>query len=217
MSFPVPLPFTFPGEDDAGGGTASGGTTAPAAPYAVIDHTAAALNRLAQYLRDKNNVTGILTAMGGQAQQVETAFQQLLLERWASTAFGAELDNLGRIVGQPRNGLTGDLYRLWISARVAINRASGTVPEILKIFSYIIDAGVTMVIEDQPPVMFTLVMNGTPLTVDNAPELAAILQSVKAAGVRALMTFGISPEANTFSFDGAGPGFDVGHFRETLE
>jgi hypothetical protein len=48
-------------------------------------------------------------------------------------AVGAQLDILGKIVGESRGTQTDDEYRLAIAVRILINRSNGTLPEVLLI------------------------------------------------------------------------------------
>src|SRR5262249_42034837 len=71
-------------------------------PSAVI----AALDRLCQYAKDKPNIAALLSALVAPAQDVEDAFQDLLTKRGIETGEGVQLDVVGKIVGQKRNGLS---------------------------------------------------------------------------------------------------------------
>jgi len=84
-------------------------------------------------MSDPNRITQFLLALINPIQAVEEGFQDLLTERAIDTAFGAQLDQLGVIVNQPRDGLSDDDYRRFIRARVAANRSSGVTEQLIRI------------------------------------------------------------------------------------
>ncbi len=91
---------------------------------ARIGHLAAGLNRLPEQWRDKPHMIALLSVFLSRYDAIEAAFQDLLLLRSIDTAntddptgiVGAQLDLIGRKVGQPRNGLTNADFRRFIRA-----------------------------------------------------------------------------------------------------
>lgn len=181
----------------------------------VIDHATAALARLAQYLRDKPNVTALLGDLNGLSQDAEVMLQGLLTERSLDTAVGVYLDKLGEIVGQVRGPLTDEPYRDALRARIKINASSGTVPEILEVFEILVPL-IDKRLRDEPPAAFTLEFTQA-LTADQASVFISILRTMKAGGVRALLEYGLATPAVTFTLDGtSAQALDTGLFRGTL-
>src|SRR5687768_3990656 len=80
----------------------------------------------------------LLAVLATPFQSLESALQQLLTERSIDTAIGAQLDVIGRVVGQKRNGMSDDDYRRYCRARIATNRANGTVENLITITDLII-------------------------------------------------------------------------------
>lgn len=186
----------------------------------AVTHQTAALARLAQFLRDKPNFAGVLASLTGRAQELETALQQLLGERDLDTAAGAQLGVLGRLVGQQRGGATDDEYRIQIRARIRVNASSGTVPEILEIFGLLwdVDLDGELRVRDEPPAAFTLIFPASEdMTLSRARVFVGLLRSIRLAGVRGLMEFGIAPPGDTFTLDGTvDQALDIGLFKGTL-
>ena len=48
-------------------------------------------------------------------------------------AEGVQLDVLGKLVGEPRKGKEDDLYRVWITVRIRVNRSHGRGLDLLEI------------------------------------------------------------------------------------
>lgn len=115
-------------------------------------------------------------------------------EATAVQAQNAQLDILGRIVGQPRNGMSDEIYRLWIKARILINRSWGSAPQILEVLRLATGEDPLYHLVQMPPAAFELWVN-TSMDDENAQAVASIVQSIKAAGVRSQTTW--SPDVTT--------------------
>ncbi len=73
----------------------------------VVDHKQLAISRLAVQFRESTNLKGYIEALIEEGDELELVFHQLLLERGIDTAIGAQLDNIGEIVGQSRSIIDG--------------------------------------------------------------------------------------------------------------
>ncbi len=94
------------------------------------EHVLQSLARLiAQYV-DKPRMEALTAIYAEQVQDLEDAWWELATERFVDTAVGVQLDILGVIVGQDRNGLDDDTYRALIRARIKANNSDGTIPAI---------------------------------------------------------------------------------------
>jgi hypothetical protein len=198
---PLPLPL--------GGDVA--GTTTSGSTLAGVDHVASALSRLIEQFKGKPNFEASISAQAEPCQTVEAALQQLSMLPSVENAFGAQLDNLGAIVGEERQGATDGDYRLHIKARIAANRSSGTPEDLYTVFALIAPVGATYRIEECPPAALIFHI----LTVQTSPALAdyllQFLARVKAAGVRAQLHWLNAPGTGSFCFAGGpGLGFDGG-------
>lgn len=100
----------------------------------ISDHEGEALDRLPHQFKEKPNIEAFIRAFIGEIQSIEDAVEQILKFRWVDTAVGYQLDGLGKIVGESRNGRNDDAYRLAIKLRIAINTCEGTPEEVIAIF-----------------------------------------------------------------------------------
>lgn len=174
--------------------------------------------RLAQYIRGKPNMEAVLDAHGLSAEALAEAFTQLDTDRLTDNAFGAQLDLLGEIVGQPREGLSDDEYRPRLQAKILLNRCSGTVEEILTIFELIAPDGTVLKLEEYFPASLALVLYGVVLTDTEAVSFSKILNKARAAGVGSRLQWSAQLPAATFTFDGTvAQGFDNGHLAGEIE
>lgn len=92
-----------------------------------------------------NNITKLVTGLVSAMQAIENQEQALLTQRSLATAIGAQLDVLGKIVGESRDGLSDSVYRLYIAARVAANRSDGTVEDLITVLTDVLGPGVGVI------------------------------------------------------------------------
>lgn len=176
----------------------------------VTTHVEDAADKVLFSLDDAATAQAFLAAFVKQIQLLEDAAWSVLMDKWLDTAEGAQLDNLGRIVGQPRGGFDDATYRRWLAARILLNRTSGTIPEILQIAEQVVDApGVTHVYDRWPAAIEISIRDGVQ---PYGAAIASILLKAVAAGVNVIVTW--YETEPVFAFDGyaeAG-GFDYGRW-----
>ena len=105
-------------------------------PY-IFDYVDRALDRITFPL-SKENFCNLVKIFAEEVQCAEDSLFALIAERQVSNAVGANLDQWGVIVGQPRDGLEDMPYRQVILTAIERNNSEGTVNELLSIL-----AGVT--------------------------------------------------------------------------
>ena len=99
-----------------------------------VDHVPLGLARLIrQYRGDQPRLQDGLDAFLFGLQSVEDVSMEVLVGRWPLTAVGVQLNNLGKIVGQERGEMLDTQYRLWILARILVNRGNGRAEELMHI------------------------------------------------------------------------------------
>lgn len=159
----------------------------------VIDQVARALARLPQQHRGKVNTEALLSALAGPAQELEDALYQLLTERDIDTAIGTQLDDLGLIVGEARQGRDDDTYRRFVRARISVNRSKGTVLDVLTVASLVLDLAfdeATYELDQSGTAAYVLRVTGTDISRELATLLTErFLRLTHAAGVRGSLRF----------------------------
>lgn len=188
----------------------------------ITDHAGEAVARLPMQHRDQPGIEAMVRALAAQAQEIETAIIDLLLDRTVETAIGVHLDRIGDIVGETRDGETDDeIYRRRVRARIYANRSSGTAEELIRIVHVLQTTNeraenkavisrqdiAHVVVKIEPRV--GLEGGATPAAV--ADVMIAFLRDAKVAGVRLILEstpYGID---ETFVWD-TGPGWDQGRF-----
>ncbi len=149
----------------------------------VLTHAAEGIARLTERYR-KPLLSAMLASCLEEVQLLELSGWDLLTKRAPDTAEGKTLDLLGKLVGQSRQGRTDDGYRLWISARILVNRSSGLTKQLLALAFKL--TGVPVRVQDYYPAAFILRAT-EPIFGSDGVEIAKLLKRAKTAGV--LMNF----------------------------
>lgn len=98
----------------------------------INDHLAAGLARRLEQWKDKPNLQSAISGLITGAQELEDVFFELCNNRLdLINTIGEQLDQFGTIVGQSRLGLTDDLYRILLQARIFINISNGDANSII--------------------------------------------------------------------------------------
>jgi hypothetical protein len=174
----------------------------------ITDHADRAVDRLGLQYR-KPKIEALVRAFMGPVQELEDTLWAMYTERFVSTAVGAQLDLIGRIVGQERLGYDDDGYRRLVRARIAANRSDGIVADLVTITTLVIDDEVAdIVVDQQHPAAVVVRVEGEPVTEETANIAISLLRRGASGGVRILFEYSESDDTDTFAFDGGtGLGF----------
>jgi hypothetical protein len=171
------------------GGTAidSEGTVVAAADNGEIRlHTTQALSRLIEFWKNKPNLRGLLADYTDEIQEIESMLWDVIVLRLPLYAGAAQLDALGKLVGEPRNGLGDAAYRVRIQARIAINNSLGRPRDVIHVLR-LIEAALFGYLEI-PNASFQIHYREVPSTASAAHEIPVIVAETRAGGVGALVT-----------------------------
>lgn len=176
----------------------------------VTDHVGAAQARLA-YRFQKTRILQFLGALVEPVQRFEDTAWQVFTERSIlnPNTVGAQLDQIGAKVGQPRLGMADADYRRILAARISANRSDGLIEDLITITRAVVDdEDVTIEIEQQFPAAVVVRLGGAAVTTDVALILIGILRKAVAAGVRCFLEYLTAAPSASFSFaGGAGLGY----------
>ena len=141
------------------------------------------------------NMVALAQIFGAKIQEIEDALFQLFNLRGVNTAFGAELDVLGAIVGVIREGLSDTDYATAIRAEILLNISSGTIQQLLALM-YATYPSATFTLHEGYPADFTIVAHAV---LTNPTQAGALVQTAKPAGVGGYLVYSIVPLADTFT------------------
>lgn len=170
-----------------------------------LDHAGQAVALLTDEGREVQTLVELLRDVGGSVQAIEDAFWQLYTERSLDDATGAQLDNLGTLVGQPRNGYGDADYRTHLRARVKANRSSGNPDAILEILRLVVPAPTTLDLDELYPAAFRVTAGVSNLSATLVSILVDFIRAARAGGVAHVFHYmGGTTDGTTFTLDGGG-------------
>lgn len=142
---------------------------------------AKAIARLTDLYRTKPNVRALVETLAERFAAEDAVECELYRTQWISTATGPLLTAIGELVGEPRLGRADDLYRVWIQARVRINRTQGTIPDSYHLIRLVAGKDAQIIYTPEYPAAYVLEVNGgTPV---DPNEMYKLLDAVRPAGV----------------------------------
>lgn len=145
----------------------------------VPDHVDQALDLLLTQYQERPRFAAWLRSYLRQVQLLSDATFAVILARMIDRAVGAQLDQIGRIVGELRQDRVDGLYRIFIRARIRINRSQGTIVDIIDVLNII--AGVPFLADEAFPSAYLVEL-------EEEPEIDPVLifralQDTKAGGI----------------------------------
>lgn len=178
----------------------------------IPNHVQQALDRLLTQYKEKPNIAGILTAFVEQIQDLEDVTFSLDYGRSVYGAVGVQLDLLGTIVNELRNGLEDDQYRLFILGKIGENSSNATAAAVAAVFGAILGSPLVQE-QDLYPAAVGLSAQGSldPSLINIVYEL---VQLSLGAGIR-LEFLSVFEEGDAFAF--AGPLNDALGFGTTAD
>jgi hypothetical protein len=171
------------------------------------EHVADAMARLLEQFKNQPNLEDLFECLLTPNQTAEDLLYDLYTLRWLDTAEGVHLDNLGEIVGQPREGRTDSVYRLWIKARILLNRSTGKGDDLLQLMQIVATDANLNLTEQYPAGLLVEIWELD----SNAQAVYDLLHAAKAAGIRLHFTYSTLPVTDLFTYD-TGPGYDTGTY-----
>ena len=166
---------------------------------------------ITQY-EDSINLNNLLQVFLEEIQKFEIIVHTLYLNRTLNLSIGVQLDYVGGIVGQLRNGISDELYRVRIKAKIAENNSEGTRAEILSMAKILFPDSSFLISEKKAEYIITII-NEVPYTGDwNEIKSSFLNATVSGVGVVLQESVGI-PFGFQGNQDSSNPrgGFGVGH------
>ncbi|HCU24361.1 MAG TPA: hypothetical protein DF383_05025 [Deltaproteobacteria bacterium] len=176
----------------------------------ITDHADQAVKRLVSQFRGKPLIEGMVRALVGGFQNLETVAFQLRDERSLEVAVGKQLDGIGEIVDEARKGRSDEPYRIAIKAKIGQNNSKGVHEALIQVFLLLTGATQAHLIDYFPAE--TSIFANIPINPLLSSAILAFCQKVVPAGVR-LNYIGDYEDADAFAFedspDGLGFGDDI--------
>ena len=167
------------------------------------DYLSPSKEKMLSQFKDKPNIEAVIDVLSKQSEDMDCAIVQVFDARDLSTATDAQLDVIGREVGEVRGELADEVYRALIRARILVNTSNGTFPTLVRIVGAVYDGDYTTVEVRFDPVGGTIKLYTDSVVPNNIPveRVVALLCEATAAGVDLQYDYPTS-ELNSFRFDG---------------
>lgn len=186
VTFTITIAAPPDDSDGAGAGAGAGGDgdVTHVTPEITSHCERGKLRLLAQY-QDKPRLAAVLCALLDEVQETEQLFADLRPNFTLDAALGAQLDAIGDLVGEPRNGLGPDAYRRRIRARILVNASAGRADDLIAIL--------VLLVHGRAPVSLTPVPNAQVrlrtwnIGFDDGTWYALMLGAAAAAGVHLVL------------------------------
>lgn len=174
----------------------------------IPDYVARALGNIVSQFALATKLRALVSAIAEEIQLAEDTLQDLLYGLRLDAATDAQLDLLGRLFGEARDGLPDVLYRRFIEARLMIRLSQGTPDQVAMICARLVGAHV----EYRPayPAGYRLQYT-IPAALDTTLRQRILARIVEAtpAGVGVELVESTTP--TPFTFGVAGLGFNQGN------
>lgn len=163
----------------------------------TTDHAARAFARLLEQLKTVDGWQKFLAVFTTQVQALEDAFWDLNTLQLLN-GVGYQLDVLGKILAEPRQGFGDADYLERLKAKIVVLRSSGAAPDLIRIYKLLLPDNV---------IKFTLLSRaafildiGT-INIDFGGIYQRFLHDAKSAGIDAQLVFSGASDDATFTFD----------------
>ena len=183
----------------------------------ILNHVEQALALLPSQFTDSTKLRALITALVARVQEIEDDTWACIEDRMLSTAEGVQLDQYGKVLGQPRDGLADEDYRALLGIRILANRSNGQADVILRVVAGLLGPErLTHGVEyrQQGTAEYRLQWEADSTTgADRRALVVKILDEITPAGVSYTAVEGKAP---AFRFDTAGQGLDEGQLCRLL-
>lgn len=153
---------------------------------AITLHTPLALSRLIERWRGKPNLAAILASYTDQLQLLENVLWDIVTMRLPDYAGTAQLDVIGKIVGEPRQGQNNAQYRARIKVQIRINQSFGTPKDVIEVLQLLDPA--TFTYTEKGTAYFEITYLERPTGAALAQQIPKIISQTRAAGIGATVT-----------------------------
>lgn len=127
-------------------------------------------------------------ALGHGLQVLEDRIAERFVALSLATAADGDLDLLGNLVGERRDGLVDADYRRFIAARLAANRSEGTTDDMVKVLRLLTNSEVIGCFNLPGfPEFHLYFLSEAPLSAEVVERMARLMVAVKPAGVAMIL------------------------------
>lgn len=160
------------------------------------EHGDQAVALLLEQYKNKPRIEGWLRSIIAEIQTLENVTWDVILLRLIDNAANAQLDVIGRLVGEMRRGHDDTTYRHYIAVRIRVNRSKGHASDVLEVLA-LLDTTPRTFDEIQPANM--IFQFATPMVLD-PNDVLLTLRDTKGGGVGLVMIVPTADADHQFLF-----------------
>ena len=160
----------------------------------VTDHEEQAYGLFIEQYSERPRLAALLASYTQEIQELEDAIWAVRLGRFLDNAEGAQLDVIGKLVGERRDGRADNVYRVLITAKIRVNWSQGRPNDVIAVVRIVQGTENTHRYVSVFPASFEIVFDNDFVESDRgftAPELAEIIarlvRGARRAGVHSMV------------------------------
>ncbi len=160
----------------------------------VTDHEEQGYGLLLEQFSEKPRIAAKLASYTQEVQELEDAAWGVRIGRFLDNAEGAQLDVIGNLVGQPREGRADNVYKVLIAGKIRVNWSRGRANDIIAVVRLVQGSENTHRYRDVYPASLEIIFQNDFVESDRdfvAPELARVIASLvskaRSAGVHSMI------------------------------
>lgn len=127
--------------------------------FQITDHVSKSINLLIEQFRNLPRISGIISAVVQQYQELENVLFDMMKYRGIVYARGIQLDRIGGILGLGRTSSDDDQYRSDLYFQAVINTSKGTPEEMISVLKRVTGISYIKYVELQPATVFMYLSN----------------------------------------------------------
>jgi hypothetical protein len=167
--------------------------------------------RLITQFQDADTLRGYIGGLLEPSADVEDTVSAIRDGMDVDNATGDQLDKLGELVGESRQGRADALYRLYIKARILVNTSYGRAQDVIALFQQLAPTltawtsslDVSVQLTEYYPASFDVTLYGVGVSTDELVGLQTFLGDTRGAGVDARIIYQVDND-DAFRFAGDG-------------
>ena len=163
--------------------------------------------RIYWQFKGKPKIQAWVDMVARQFADLEDAYQSLLTLPSIDDSAGAQLDLLGRLVGQLRGGVADVIYRQYLRAAVVAKKSGGRAEDIYKVFAALFSTA-RLRLTNSPVKQFKLTIDAVALTWSDVTVAMTFMRRAKEAGAGAVVEWAPAVD-NLMRWDVDGAGWDT--------
>lgn len=168
----------------------------------ITNHFELAMARLAEEFRGIPEIAVLIKANCRQVQDLENAIFGLFSALGVTNANSYLLGIYGKVVGLTPYARTLESQRNFVKAHIALNRSSGTIPELIAIVQIVAPDGAVVVVTTSKAAVAVRI-KGVAMVDTDAFDTARLLGRARLGGVRGVLEWSTTDPGDTFVLDDA--------------